>query len=327
MRRELMPTLGRPSVERLRSTILIPAVDEVLGSVDADIGTKDRHVVEFMSQVAVKVPYAMITRLLGLPPADAAWLRTRVLPLAGAMEFPASSSSLSMALDAKSELIDYLKETIGKRRPGDDETFLDFLVPRDQPVDEAALSFVTLFMLGATETSVAAIGKVLYAVLANDVELSALANAEYRMQVIRETLRLEPPTHTIVRYASTDLELHGVEIPRRSTLLLSLGSASRDETIFSDPDTWRPGRPDQRLLAFSAGPHTCLGAQLALAEFDMLFDRLAARFAGIQRTDAMEDVRSGLWRLRERGHVFRQPDKLHVELLRHSEQAESRTNA
>jgi cytochrome P450 len=327
LRKMLMPTLGRPSVERLRTEILVPAVDEVLDSIATEMGFADEQVIEFMDRVAVRVPYAMITRLLGLPPEDAAWLRARVLPLAGAMEFPASSSSLGMALAAKSELIDYLKKAIDKRRPGGAATFLDFLFPPNEPLDESSLAFATLFMLGATETSVATIGKVMYAVLAHDIELSALADAEYRNQVIRETLRWEPPTHTIVRYSSVSMNIHGVDIPRRSTLLLSLGSASRDEEVFSDPDKWRPGRSDQRLLAFSAGPHTCLGAQLALAEFDTLFERLSVRFAGIRRTDLLDDVRPGLWRLRERGHIFRRPDQLHVQMLRGHDSVGSEMNA
>ncbi len=322
MRKMLTPTLGRSSVDRLRTEILVPAVDEVLDSIAAELGSADELNIDFMARVAVRVPYAMITRLLGLPPEDAAWLRERVLPLAGAMEFPASSSSLAMALAAKAELIAYLKKAIDKRRPGGAATFLDFLCPPNEPVDESSLAFATLFMLGATETSVATIGKVMYALLAHDIELSALADAEYRNQVIRETLRWEPPTHTIVRYSSTNMTIHGVDIPRRSTLLLSLGSASRDEALFSDPDKWRPGRSDQRLLAFSAGPHTCLGAQLAFAEFDTLFECLSLRFAGVRRTDVLEDVRAGLWRLRERGHIFRQPDQLHVQVLsRHSERS------
>ncbi|WP_216215458.1 cytochrome P450 [Amycolatopsis aidingensis] len=314
LRKIFMPLFAGGSVKRLRTEILIPAVDQVLDSIEDEMGSMDEVEIEFMERVAVGVPYAMVTRLFGLPPEDAAWLRPRVLPLAGAIEFPATS--LDTALTAKAELIDYLKDRLAHRREGDRMPFLDLAFPPGEPLDESLLGTATLFLLAGTETSVATIGKIMYATLAHNVELSALADSEYRDHVVRETLRWEPPSHTILRYARTDLNLHGVHVPRRSTLLLSLGSASRDERAFADPDTWRPGRPDQRLLAFSSGPHTCLGIQLALAEFDTLFERLSLRFGGVRRSGSLDGIRQGFWRLRERGHIFRQPDHLHVRLDR-----------
>ncbi|GAB3482953.1 cytochrome P450 [Amycolatopsis cihanbeyliensis] len=314
LRKLFTPLFAGASVKRLRTEILIPAVDQVLDSIEAEMGSMDDVEIEFMERVAVGVPYAMVTRLFGLPPEDAAWLRPRVLPLAGAIEFPATS--LDTAVASKAELVDYLTDKLASRQEGDRMPFLDLVFPPGEPVDESLLGTATLFLLAGTETSVATIGKIMYAILAHDVELSALADSEYRDQVVRETLRWEPPSHTILRYASTDLNIHGVDVPRRSALLLSVGSASRDENTFSDPDTWRPGRPDQRMLAFSSGPHTCLGIQLALAEFDTLFERLSLRFGGVQRSGSLDGIRRGFWRLRERGHIFRRPDHLYVRMER-----------
>jgi len=194
-RKLLAPTFGRPSVERLRTEILVPAVDQVLDSVDSEMGIHDHVDIEFMERVAVEVPYAMVTRLFGLPPEDAAWLRPRVLPLAGAIEFPATS--LDMAMAAKAELIEYLKEAINDRRESEKAEFLDLLFPPGEHRDESMLGTAMLFLLAGTETSVATIGKVMYAVLAHDIELSALADNEYRNRVIRETLRWEPPSRRV----------------------------------------------------------------------------------------------------------------------------------
>jgi cytochrome P450 len=325
LRKMFMPMFAGSSVRRLRTEILVPAVDQVLDSISAELGDADHVDIEFMERVAVGVPYAMVTRLFGLPPEDAAWLRPRVLPLAGAIEFPATS--LDMALAAKAELIDYLTEALAKRQPGGRMTFLDVLFPQSEPSDRSRLGTATLFLLAGTETSVATIGKIMYAVLAHNVELSRLADAEFRDQVVRETLRWEPPSHTILRYAATDMNIRGVDVPRRSTLLLSLGSASRDENAFTDADTWRPGRSDQRLLAFSSGPHTCLGVQLALAEFDTLFERMSLRFSEVRRHGSLDGIRPGFWRLRERGHIFRRPDHLHLRFERRHDPVGNGTDA
>lgn len=317
LRKLLAPMFGRPSVKKLRDDILVPAVDQVLDSVAGEMGQANHIDIEFMERVAVGVPYAMVTRLFGLPPEDAVWLRQRVLPLAGAIEFPATS--LDKAMAAKAELIDYLKQAIRRRKRSERTTFLDLIFPPDAPQDDAMLGTAMLFLLAGTETSVATIGKVMYAILAHEIELSKLGDGKYRNQLVRETLRWEPPSHTIVRYAAKDMNVRGVEIPRRSTLLLSLGSASRDEEAFVDPDKWWPERTDQRLLAFSGGAHTCLGVQLALAEFDTLFERISHRFAGLEKAGSIADVRTGFWRVRERGHIFRRPDQMPVRVIRQME--------
>lgn len=324
LRKIFMPLFTGAAVKRLRTEILIPAVDQVLDSIAAEMGSADQLDVEFMERVAVGVPYAMVTRLFGLPPEDAEWLRPRILPLAGAIEFP--PTSLDMALAAKAELIEYLTDKLANRQANDRMPFLDLVFPPNEPVDRDLLGSATLFLLAGTETSVATIGKIMYAVLAHNVELSALADVEYRDQVIRETLRWEPPSHTILRYASADMNIRGVDVRRRSALLLSVGSASRDEEAFSDPDTWVPGRPERRMLAFSAGPHTCLGIQLALAEFDTLFERLSLRFGGVRQSGTLGGIRPGFWRLRERGHIFRRPDHLHVRFERRRDSGGSETD-
>src|SRR5207248_660356 len=83
---------------------------------------------------------------------------------------------------------------------------------------------------------------------------------------VEEVLRYEPPVHFGVRYASVDTEIDCLRVAKGSTVLVLMGAANRDPARFPDPDTFDPTRPDNQHLAFSAGPHYCLGAALSRLE-------------------------------------------------------------
>ena len=60
------------------------------------------------------------------------------------------------------------------------------------------------------------------------------------------------------------VELHGATIPKDRKVMLLYGSANRDEREFgTDAEICRVDRRIRRHLAFSFGPHHCIGAAMA----------------------------------------------------------------
>src|SRR3546814_15045366 len=84
-----------------------------------------------------------------------------------------------------------------------------------------------------------------------------------------------------VRRRTAEVELHGVTLPRGSTLLGMLISANRDESHFAEPDVLDLTRDPNPHLAFAFGAHFCLGNRLARLEGQPAFEALAQRFTGI----------------------------------------------
>ena len=98
---------------------------------------------------------------------------------------------------------------------------------------------------------------------------------------VDELLRLYTPYRGFARTAVEDIEVRGRTIPAGEPIAVVYASANRDEDIFDDPDTFRLGRPNMKdSLAFGRGPHTCVGASLAILELNVALEELLAAAPG-----------------------------------------------
>jgi cytochrome P450 len=95
---------------------------------------------------------------------------------------------------------------------------------------------------------------------------------------INEILRLEAPLQDFSRYVARDYDLDGVLLPEGSRAIVFYGAANRDPRQFPDPDRFDVRRNNAgRHMAFGAGPHMCLGLNLAKLEMHALFAALARK--------------------------------------------------
>jgi len=74
--------------------------------------------------------------------------------------------------------------------------------------------------------------------------------------------------------------------PAGSTLVLKWGAANRDPGKFADSDRFDLDRGNaHRHVAFGAGPHSCVGNQLARSKLRLTFECVLARMRGIRLSD------------------------------------------
>ncbi len=92
--------------------------------------------------------------------------------------------------------------------------------------------------------------------------------------VFRESMRLYPAGHIIVRVAKDDLSLGGATVRKKTLVALNCFMIHRDAKHFERPDVFDPGRfarmSDSELAAaylpFGAGPRTCIGNHFAMLQ-------------------------------------------------------------
>ena len=73
--------------------------------------------------------------------------------------------------------------------------------------------------------------------------------------------------------------IHGIDLEPEQRLFFMFSSGNRDDTVFTDPDTFQITRDTGPSLSFGAGPHFCAGAAasralIAEVALPMLFTRL-----------------------------------------------------
>ena len=104
--------------------------------------------------------------------------------------------------------------------------------------------------------------------------IRALAFLEH---VVRESLRLYPPTVFFTRDADEEVPLGPYTIPAGATVILSPWITHRDARVFPAPLAFRPdrwqesgGRPRTGYFPFGAGPRMCVGRSAALLEIALV---------------------------------------------------------
>jgi cytochrome P450 len=103
---------------------------------------------------------------------------------------------------------------------------------------------------------------------------------------VNEVLRHDAPIHGFSRYVAHEVDLDGAVLPAGSRAIVFFGAANRDERKYPDPDCFDVRRRPGDHLGFGAGPHACIGMNLARIEMLALFTALAKR---VRRFTVLED--------------------------------------
>jgi cytochrome P450 len=184
-----------------------------------------------------------------------------------------------------------------RRRPGDD-ILSQLIATSDEEdgrlsEDELVATILAIF-IGGYESTVNQFGKGILALFRFPDQLAALrADLGAVPTAVEEMLRFAALDSGFgsPRYATEEVEVGGMTIPKGATVLVIRQSADRDAEQFPDPERFDIRREEARAHnAFGHGPHHCLGAALARLELQLGIGSLLRRFPDLALTEAVDEI-------------------------------------
>ena len=288
-----MPFIDAPEHSRLRKLMnkgFSPAVAESLRpQVEAIVDRMLeplRHAseAELLHEIAHPLPVRVIAEMLGLSGSGQEQLVQWSDAIATFMGNPRRTlEQVQCAQQAVVALMEFFRGVVGERRRqrGGDLISLLLDIEEDGEVltEEELYAQCVMLLFGGHETTRNLIGNGMQVLLQHPEELSRLRDhPEMIRSAVEELLRYESPVQYAGRIVKEEMEFRGARLRQGEVVAFMLGAANRDPQQFKDPNRLNLARLNNAHLAFGAGPHFCIGNQLARLEGQVAILRMVQEF-------------------------------------------------
>jgi cytochrome P450 len=278
------PSFTPRAVERWR-----PAMREFLGQLWDTVAANRRC--DFVAAIARPYPALTIATVLGAPLADAPRLQEWSSLVQRQFDIRALATQVPEMERAVTEVYSYVEELLAWRRavPGDD--LLTALLTAEDAggrlMHAECVNLVLNVIAGGIDTTQAQLSHAMRLFAAHPDQWQALRQQpELVARAVDEVLRAEPITPFTARICRRAVEYRGVQFPAGTIVAVCAERANRELPGGEDFDI--TAERDDRLLTFGAGPHFCLGANLARAELQEALAFLAPRMPDLTADGAAE---------------------------------------
>lgn len=240
--------------------------------------------VDLMREFANPMPVRIILEMLGIPQE----LRDTFVDWSRAIAMFRGNPNRTVeeataAQDALIELTEFFRKTVAERRRNKGSDLISLLIDIEEEgevlTEEELYAQCIALLFAGHETTRNLIGNGMYTLLEHPQETAELRERpDIIRSAVEELLRYESPVQFTARVLKEDIEVCGQPIRKGWTVLCMLGAANRDPKQFKEPDQLDLKRLNNQHLAFSAGLHFCIGAQLARLEGQIALLNLVQRF-------------------------------------------------
>jgi cytochrome P450 len=236
---------------------------------------------DLLTTMADTLPLRVISRMLGVAGADEDDFRKWASDLVVGNGILATPEQAEAAMAGSASLRAYFAELIPERRAHPGEDLISGLIAANENhtlAENELLAACVFFLFAGMETTTNLITNAALALTEfPDEHRRLMSDPSLMPTAVEEFLRFCSPPQANLRTATADVIIAGSEIGKGDAVLVLLGCADRDESVFPKADQLLLDRNPNPHVAFSQGPHYCLGANLARLEVRIALSHLLER--------------------------------------------------
>ncbi|TMK97427.1 MAG: cytochrome P450 [Actinobacteria bacterium] len=189
--------------------------------------------------------------------------------------------------EAVEEFYVYCADLIERRRSGPGDDLVSTLIAAEEGGDRLSdvecMNLVLNVLIGGVDTTQSQLAHAIRLFAQHPDQWRLLAERpELAGQAVEEAVRFEPITPFTARIMLEDVEYRDVLFPEGTIVMLSAFNGNRDGVEEPNRFDIAADRGSAKPLTFGAGPHYCLGANLARAELQEALAYLAPRMPGLE---------------------------------------------
>ncbi len=240
---------------------------------------------EFVAAFAKPYPSLTIAAVLGAPLADAPRLHEWSTWVQRQFDIRALGTEPERIERATEELYDYVEALLELRRREPSDDLISALLAAEEEGEKLShdecINLVLNVIAGGVDTTQAQLSHAMRLLSENPAQWDLLAREPDRVPAaVAEVLRYEPITPFTARICTGQIEHRGVIFPAGSIVMICAERANREQDGGEEFDI--TADRDGRALTFGAGPHFCLGSNLARAELEEAITFLSPRMSGLR---------------------------------------------
>jgi len=144
--------------------------------------------------------------------------------------------------------------------------------------DEEIASLLRNLNMGLISSLACNIGNCIHFFAENkDIQSQVRDNLDLLPEALDEITRLHGCLVSSKRVAKFPVEIRGVSIKAGEQVHVNWCSANRDGDVFSEPKMFKWGRDHSKHIMYGAGPHECMGIQLARVQLQIAIEELFSK--------------------------------------------------